>query len=120
MREAGLAKRENLKPSHDGIVQILEESEMKILYLADGFDRNDHKQNVCAIVEADEYDHEAVQTELKQICDYERYCFHATQNITNPEAVPEAAKNVLFMSREELYAVAPDLNPRRRRKKARR
>jgi hypothetical protein len=44
---------------------------------------------------------------------YPEIRFHASQQELKP--VPEAAKNKLFTSDEELYAAVPELNPRRRR-----
>jgi hypothetical protein len=37
------------------------------------------------------------------------YCFHASRNINR--LIPDAAKNKLFFSDEELYAAVPEMRP---------
>jgi hypothetical protein len=82
-------------------------------YLAYGLDQNNHGQSVHVIV--DGQDHEDVCAKMQQTFG-DRYCMISVENIGSDKTVPEAAKNVLFMSEKELYAAAPDLNPRRRRR----
>jgi hypothetical protein len=85
-----------------------------ITYLVYGFKRADHSQNISLFVDAPEYGGQPI--ELAQKLAGPDYCCHASQNCLKP--IPHSAKNKLFRSDAELYAAAPELNPRARRRRA--
>jgi hypothetical protein len=81
-----------------------------------GVRRDDTKTHVCMIVDSDYPEGDSPHTIAAKIAGPE-YSFHASSNIF--QAVPDHVKNRLFVSDEELYAAVPELNPRRRRSRAR-
>ena len=85
-----------------------------VSYRVDGFTRDDHKVRVIVIVDADPNSGimEGRPHQIAEALAGPEYCFHSSQNINR--LVPDAAKNRLFASEEELYAAAPELDPKRR------
>jgi hypothetical protein len=81
-----------------------------VSYHVCGFRRGDHNSRVSVIVDAEELSGNAFAIAEKLAGP--DYCFHASSNIN--ELVPDGAKNKLFTSDEELYAVVPALNWRAR------
>jgi hypothetical protein len=87
-----------------------------VSYHVYGFRRDDTKSNVHIIVDAEEIEGERPHTIAERLAGPD-YCFHASSNIN--VLVPDNAKNILFTSDEELYAVIPELNPHQRRRASR-
>jgi hypothetical protein len=77
-----------------------------VSYHVQGFRRDDHNSRVSMIVDSEEFsgDSHALAEKIAG----PDYCFHMASNINL--LVPDAAKNVLFTSDEELYAAVPELN----------
>jgi hypothetical protein len=85
-----------------------------VTYRLDGFLRADHKQNVFMFVDAEEFgEPRAIAEKIVG----PKYLFPLSGNCVEP--IPDAAKNRLFKSDQELYAEFPELNPRQRRRAAR-
>ena len=80
-------------------------------YHVHGFKRDDHGVNVSVIVDGDISDD---KFEIAEAIAGPDYCLHASENISPTVSVPDAAKNRLFLSEEELFAAVPELKPRRR------
>jgi hypothetical protein len=86
-----------------------------VSYHVSGFRRDDHNSRVSVIVDAEEYGGDSRFALAEKIAGPD-YCFHAASNIN--ALVPDDAKNKLFTSNEELYAVVPALNWRARMRRA--
>ena len=82
-----------------------------------GFSRADHSINVSLIVDVDSSDimRNDVRARVTEKIAGPGYCFPTSQTVIRP--VPDAAKNKLFMSDAELYAAAPELDYRKRKRR---
>lgn len=88
-----------------------------VSYHVNGFRRDDHKANVSIIVDVDEKHYAMPEASPHAVAEKiagPEYCFYSCFNINQP--VPDGAKGRLFHSDEELYAAAPGLAPRTRRR----
>lgn len=85
-------------------------------YLAHGFDGSVRATTQPVHTIVDGQDHEDARVKLQRVFG-DRYSWISVGNISPHQTVPEEAKNVIFISDKELYTAAPDLNPRRRRKR---
>ena len=79
-----------------------------VSYHVYGFSRTNHSVKISLIVDAEEYGGKAL--EIAQAIAGPDYCLHASSNISH--LVPDAAKNRIFTSDEELYAADPEMRPR--------
>ena len=82
-----------------------------------GFSRADHSINVSLIVDVDSSDimRNDVRARVTEKIAGPGYCFPTSQTVIRP--VPDVAKNKLFMSDAELYAAAPELDYRKRKRR---
>jgi hypothetical protein len=85
-------------------------------YRIDGFNRENHAENVTILLDVDGYMDPSVFRKAEAIAG-SQYCFHASQNLFSP--VPDDCKGVLFKG-DELYARLPELDISRRRRHRRR
>jgi hypothetical protein len=87
-----------------------------------GFRRDDHTVKVCMIVDDTNLVRDGRDSphRIAETIAGPEYCFHACSNING--AVPDHAKNRLFVSAEELeelYTAVPQLRPRQPRRRRR-
>ena len=93
-------------------------------FLVHGFKRSNTSVNVTVLVGAEAFDPTpeddlyALATATAEGIAGPEYCFISTENILRP--VPDTAKHKLFLSDKELYAAAPELNPKKPRRPDRR
>jgi hypothetical protein len=98
------------------VIPQVKTAQGRVSYHVSGFKRDDTKSSVHIIVDAEELGGERPHTIAERLTG-PGYCFHASMNIN--VLVPGNAKNILFTSDEELYAMVPELNPHRRRRASR-
>ena len=82
---------------------------MTTSYHVYGFRRDDYSVRISVIVDSDGGEAFKIAGAIAG----PEYCLHASSNILH--SVPDAAKNRLFMSDEELFATVPEMNPKQRR-----
>jgi hypothetical protein len=100
------------------MVSMVESSREPVSYRVHGFRCDDTSVHVSIIVDIEWSDRASgKQFEIAKTIGGDDYCFHASENLFHP--VPETVKNRL-LSNEELYALAPQLNPQPTRRAARR
>jgi hypothetical protein len=97
------------------VIPQVKTAQGRVSYHVSGFKRGNTKSCVHIIVDAEELGGE--QFDIAEQLAGPDYCFHASSNINM--LVPDNAKNILFTSDEELYAVVPELNPHQRRRASR-